>query len=179
MKVPKNTKNRFPTLPGTYVNKTIIQKDTHTPVFIAALFTTAKTWRWRECPQTDEPVEKVWCMYPMGYTQPWKRWKKAICNNTVIAVQLLSCIWLFATPWTAARQSSLSITNSGAYTNSCPLCQWCHPTISSSVNTFSSHLQSFPASGSFSMSPFFASGSQSIGASASELVLPIFRANFL
>ena len=57
--------------------------------------------------------------------------------------------------------------------NSCPLSQWCHPTISSSVIPFSSCLQSFPASGSFPMSQFFTSGVQSIGASASASVLPI------
>ena len=51
----------------------------------------------------------------------------------------------------------------GVYSNSYPLSQWCHPTISSSVAPFSSCLQSFPASGSFPMSQFFASGSQSIG----------------
>ena len=52
------------------------------------------------------------------------------------------------------------------YSNSCPLSWWCHPTISSSVIS-SSHLQSFPASGSFQMSQLFASGAQSIGVSAS------------
>jgi len=61
----------------------------------------------------------------------------------------------------------------GACSNSCPLSQWCHPTISSSVIPFSSFLQSFPASGSFLMSKLFTSGGQSIGASASALVLPI------
>ena len=55
--------------------------------------------------------------------------------------------------------------------NSCPLSQWCHPTISSSVISFSC-LQSFPASGSFPVSQFFASGGQSIGVSVSALVLP-------
>ena len=50
---------------------------------------------------------------------------------------------------------------------------WCHPTISSSVVTFSSCPQSFPASGSFQMSQFFASGGQSIGVSASTSVLPM------
>ena len=59
----------------------------------------------------------------------------------------------------------------GVYSNSCPSCQWCHPTISSSVVPFSSHLQSFLASGSFQMSQFFASGGQSIGVSASTSVL--------
>ena len=61
----------------------------------------------------------------------------------------------------------------GAYSNSCPLSRWCHPTILSSVVPFSFHLQSFPASGSFPMSQFFTSGGQSIGVSASALVLPM------
>ena len=60
-------------------------------------------------------------------------------------------------PWTAAHQVSLSIPPTpGTYSNSCPLSQWCHPTISSCVIPFSSCLQSFPASGSFQMSQFFA-----------------------
>ena len=57
--------------------------------------------------------------------------------------------------------------------NSCPLSGWCHPTISSSVIPFSSHLQSFPASGSFPVSWFFSSGDQSIGTSASASVHPM------
>ena len=59
--------------------------------------------------------------------------------------------------------------------DSCPLSQWCHPNISSSVIPFSSCLQSFPASGTFPMSQLFAPGSQSIGvsASASASVLPM------
>ena len=57
--------------------------------------------------------------------------------------------------------------------NSCPLCQWCHPTISFSVIPFSSCPQSFPASGSFPVSQLFASGDQSIRASASTSVLPM------
>ena len=68
----------------------------------------------------------------------------------------------------------------GVYSNSCPLSWWCHPTISSSVIPFSSHPQSFPASGSFPMSQLFASSGQSIGISASTSVLPvIFRTDFL
>ena len=62
---------------------------------------------------------------------------------------------------------------SGAYPNSCPLSQWCHATISSSVVPFFSCPQSFPASESFQMSQIFASGGQSIGVSASTSVLPI------
>ena len=61
----------------------------------------------------------------------------------------------------------------GAYSNSCALHRWCHPTISSSVVPFSSCLQSFPASGSFPMSQFFTSGGQSIGVSASASILPM------
>ena len=61
----------------------------------------------------------------------------------------------------------------GACSNSCPSSQWCHSTISSFVIPFSSCLQSFPASGSFPMSQFFASGGQSIEASASALVPPM------
>ena len=60
-----------------------------------------------------------------------------------------------------------------ACSDSCPSSQWCHPTISSSVIPFSSWLPSFPASGSFPMSQFFASGGQSIGVSASASVLPM------
>ena len=61
----------------------------------------------------------------------------------------------------------------GVYSNSCPLSWWCLPTISFLVVPFSSNLQSFPASGSFSMSQFFASGGQRIGVSASASVLPM------
>ena len=70
------------------------------------------------------------------------------------SVQSLSRVRLFATPWTAARQASLSITNSWSLLMSiysCPLSQWCHPAISSSVVLFSSCPQSLPASESFPM----------------------------
>ena len=87
--------------------------------------------------------------------------------NVSSSVQSLSCVWLFSTPWTAARQASLSITNSRVYSNSRPSSRWCHPTVSSSVVPFSSCLQSFPASGSFPVSHFFTSGGQSIVVSAS------------
>ena len=60
-----------------------------------------------------------------------------------------------------------------AYSNSCPSSQWCHLTTSYSVIPFSSHLPSFPASGSFQMNQFFASGGQSMGALASASVLPM------
>ena len=61
----------------------------------------------------------------------------------------------------------------GPCSNSCPLSWWCHPTISSSVVPFTSHLQSFPGSGSFPVSQSFTSSSQSIGVSVSASVLPM------
>ena len=91
----------------------------------------------------------------------------------ISSVQSLSRVQLFATPWTTARQASLSITNSWSLPNLCPLSRWCHPTISSSVVPFSCCPQSFPASGSFQISQLFASGDQSIGVSTSTSVLPM------
>ena len=79
-----------------------------------------------------------------------------------------------ATPWTAAHQAFLSITNSRSLLKLMTVeWWWCHPTISSSVVPVSSCAQSFPASGSFQMSQFFASSSQSIGVSASASVFPM------
>ena len=96
------------------------------------------------------------------------------------SVQSLSCVWLFENPWTAARQVPCPShkvpcpsPTPGVHPNSCPLSRWCHSTISSSVVPFSSCLQSFPASTCFPMTSFFTSGGQSIGVSASVLVLPM------
>ena len=61
----------------------------------------------------------------------------------------------------------------GVHPNPCPLSRWCHPIILSSISPFCSCPQSFPASGSFQMSQFFTSSSQSIGVSASASVLPV------
>ena len=68
--------------------------------------------------------------------------------------------------------------NHRAYSNSCPLSWWCHPTISSSVTLFFSHPQSFQASGSFPMSRLFTTGGQNIGTSSSALVLPMILGGF-
>ena len=87
------------------------------------------------------------------------------------SVQSLRRTWLFVTPWTAARQASLSITNSRSLVKH--MSTVCHPTISPSVVPSSSCLQSYPASGSFQMSQFFVSGGHSIGVSASASVLPM------
>ena len=88
-----------------------------------------------------------------------------------ISVQLLSHIRLFATPQTAARQVSLSITNSRSLPKLMSIDSECHPTISSSVIPFSFRLQSLPASGSFPMSQFFTSGGQSMGVSTSTSIV--------
>ena len=89
------------------------------------------------------------------------------------SVQSLSRVQLFDIPCATARQASCPSPTPGLYSNSCPLSRWCHPTISSSDVPFSSRLQSFPASGSFPMSQFFASGGQIIGAWASASVFPM------
>ena len=89
------------------------------------------------------------------------------------SVQVLSRVWLFATPWTAACQASLSITKSQSLPKLMSIELVMPSNISSSVIPFSSCLQSFPASGSFQMSQLFASGGQSIGVSASISVLPM------
>ena len=92
------------------------------------------------------------------------------------SVQLLSHVRLFVTPWTAARQASLSITNSRSppkpMSLSCPLSWWCHPTISSSLIPLYYCPQSFPASESFPRSELFAWGGQSTGVSALASFLP-------
>ena len=72
MEVPQKTKNRIPydsaiPLLGIYPNKTIIQKDTCTPMFIAAVFTIARTWKQPKCPSTDEWIKKMWYIYTMEY----------------------------------------------------------------------------------------------------------------
>ena len=92
------------------------------------------------------------------------------CLDEWTLIQLLRRVQRFATPWTAALQASLPFT---VCWNSCPLSQWCHPTIPSSLVCFSSCPQSFWASGSFQMSKLFTSGGQSIGVSASTSVLPM------
>ena len=91
--------------------------------------------------------------------------------STVSSVQSLSRVWLLVTPWTAAHQASLSIINSRSLLKLMSI-ESVMPSISSSVIPFF-RLQSFPASGSFPMSWFFASGGWSIGVSASASALPM------
>ena len=95
--------------------------------------------------------------YHFGLAESERDTPPKLAQLHVVVVQSLSHIQLFATPWTTACQASLSFTISGVCSNSCPLNQWCYPTISSSVIPFSFCFQSFPASGSFLMSQLFTS----------------------
>ena len=93
--------------------------------------------------------------------------------STTYIVQLLSCVRLFVTHGLQHTRPPCPPPTPKAWTDSCPLSQWCHTIISSSVVSFSSCLQSFPASGSFPISHLFTAGSQSIDVSASASVLPM------
>ena len=94
-------------------------------------------------------------------------------KEKVGSVQSHSCVQLIRSHGLQHARPPCPSPTPGLYSNSCPMSQWCHPTISSSVFPFSSHLQSFPASGSFPMSQLFTSGGQSIGVTASASVLPM------
>ena len=94
------------------------------------------------------------------------------CPFPLIVVTLQSCVQLFATPWTAAYQPPLSSTISQSFLRLMSV-ESVMSSISSSVATFSSFPQSFPASGSFPVSQLFPSGGQSIGASSLAPVLPM------
>ena len=89
------------------------------------------------------------------------------------SVQPLSHRRLFSTPWLWHSRLPCPSPTPGVYLNSCPLSQWCHLTISSSVFPYYSCPQSFPASGSFLMTQFFTSGGQSSAVSASASALPM------
>ena len=102
-------------------------------------------------------------MTEISINKCWKIYSYSHVTYTVQSVQLLSCVPLFATPWTASRQASLSQLPELTQTHVNWVSVAIHPP---SVLPFSSCPQSFPASGSFQMSQFFPSGGQSIGVSA-------------
>ena len=97
----------------------------------------------------------------------------SILLHQLSSVHLLSHVWLLQTLWLQHARLPCPSPTPGACSNACPSSWWCHPTISSSVVPITSCLQSFPASGSFPMSQFFASGGQRIGVSVSASVLPM------
>ena len=94
-------------------------------------------------------------------------------SNTIIILTILSSVAQSCPTLCDPTDAGCPSATPRAYSNSCPYSQWCHQTISSSVIPFSSCPLSFPASGSFPMSQFFASDGQSIGASASASVFPM------
>ena len=126
-------------------------------------------------------IIQVSVLIRMGIIWPllWDKQNKIACLflliilvSLIIVVQLLSCVWLFVIPWTAALQASPSFTTSWSLPKLMST-ELVIPSISSSVIPFSCYLQSFPASESFLMSWLFALGGRSIGASASASVLPM------
>ena len=96
-----------------------------------------------------------------------------VCLELLITIHLTVPLVLFLEKGLTQTNGILEYCLFRACSNSCPLSWWCRPTILSSVSPLSSCLQSFPASGSFPVSQFFASGGQIIGVSASASVLPM------
>ena len=114
-------------------------------------------------------------LWKKSYDQPRQCIKKQrhYFADKFNSVQLLSCVQLcdpmyYSTTGLPVHQQLQELT-----LTQCPSSQWCHPTISSPVDPFSSFLQSFPASGYFQMSQFFTSGGQRTGVSALASVLPL------
>ena len=115
-------------------------------------------------------------------THRWEKWGPADADSKVISTWteepslqfsrsvVSDSLWPHGLQHTSLPCPSIY---SGAYSNSCSSSQWCHPTVSSFVIPFSSCLQSFPASGSFPKTQFFASGGQITGVSASASILPM------
>ena len=122
----------------------------------ATVHVVTKSWAWRRNSTCTHNASLVTFCYP----------------HSVSSVQSLSHVHLFATPWIAARQASLSITNSRVHSDPRPSSHWCHPDISSFVVPFSSCPQSLPASESFPLSQLFAWSGQNTGVSASASFLP-------
>ena len=139
-----------------------MDKDNMVHIYNGILLIYKKEWNCAICRDVDGPRD---CQSKVSQKE-----KNKYC---ISSVQSLSCIQLSMTPWTAARHASLSITSSGVHPNPCPSCRWCHPAISSSVITFSSCPQSFPASGAFQTGQLSASGGESIGVSALTSVPPM------
>ena len=118
----------------------------------------------------------LWFIFLLLETAYWPRifinilWRKVTAKYDLPLVVVSDFLWPHGLQHARLPSPSLSL---AVRANSCPLSQWCHPTISSSVVPFSSRLQFFPASGSFQMSQLSKSGVPSIGVSASTSVLPM------
>ena len=119
-----------------------------------------------------KPMMKYWLWQKYLKYPQWSGWGKNVQFSSVQFSRSVMSDSLRPHELQHARPPCPSPTP-GVYSNSRPASQWCHPAISSSVFPFSSCPQSLPASGSFPISQLFASGGQSIGVSASVLVLPM------
>ena len=97
MEVPQKTKYRTTIWSSIYPDKAFIPKDTHMPVSIAALFTTAKTWKWPKCPLTDEWI-KMWYLYTMEYYSAMKRKKIMPFATTWMELEILFFFFFRALP---------------------------------------------------------------------------------
>ena len=126
--------------------------------------------------------KEVWCAAVHGVTKSWTCWATELTELNTWNLHSAVCQLYLNKAGKRKRHQAHGLQHArppcpsqtpGACSNSCPLSQWCHPTISSSVVPFSSHLQSFPASESFQMSQFFASDGWSIAASALASFLPV------
>ena len=157
---------------GIHLEKNIVWKDTHTPVFTAELFIIANTRKQSKCPSRDEWIKKMEYRYNAISSVQSLSCVRLFETPQFSSVQSLSRVRLFATPLIAARQASLSITNSWSSLRLTSIEPWCHPAISSWAAPFSSCPQSLPASESFLMSQLFPWGGQSTGVSALASVLP-------
>ena len=132
----------------------------------------AQRMRW-----IDSPTPWIWI---------WSKLWKIVEDRGVwcVAVHQVAKSWTRLSDWTELTYCSMPgfpahhQLPEPTQTSQCPSSQWCHPTSSSSIIPFSSHLQTFPASGSFQMSQLFASGGRSIGVSVSASVLPMNTQNW-
>ena len=121
----------------------------------------------------SQSVRHNWATNPFQRTHTHKTWLNLVHTYKHSSVHLLSSVQLFATPWTAAHQASLSITNSLSLLKLMSFVSLMPSNHLTLCCPFSSCPQSFPASGSLPMSWLFTSGGQSIGVSASASVLPL------
>ena len=135
---------------------------------------------WGKGPRSSHPwaqvkIHHVWRKKSKTHL-PWEGKGKThhCCKSERVSVQSvqLSRVWLLWPRESQPARPPCPSPTPGVYSNSCPLSQWCHPAISSSVVPFSSCPQSLPASGSLPVSQLFTWGGQRIGVSASASVLP-------
>ena len=147
----------------------------HTKKHIAILLKCYRvlTWIVLKTKCQEKEMQKGKRIVSRGLKNRWEKKRSKRQRRKGSSVQLLSRLQLFATPWLQHTSLPCPSPTPGVYWNSYLSSRRCHPTISSSVIPFSSRLQSFPASGSFPLSQFFASSGKSIGVSASASVLPM------